>query len=154
MTARTVPQGTTGIVISISASLPLTYDAAGYADTDLAWTAIGQIENHGAHGGTKQIIEFTPVDTGVVQKIAGSKNYGNKSLMIGSVPSDAGQTILAAAFESDNPYSVKIAYPDGETHYLEALIAKHEYQDGAANDVSRVAVDLAVTRKPIVVAAA
>lgn len=153
MAGRTIPQGTTGIVISISAGLPLTYDAAGYADTDIAFTAIGQIEDHGSHGGTKQIIEFTPVDTGVVQKIAGSKNYGTKTMMLGSVPTDAGQVILAAAFESDNPYSVKVAYPDGEIHYLEALIAKHEYQDGPANNVSKVAIDLAVTRKPIVVAA-
>src|SRR5574343_1703245 len=111
MAGRTIPQGTTGIVISISAGIPLTYDAAGYADTDIAWTAIGQIEDHGSHGGTKQIIEFTPVDTGVVQKIAGSKNYGTKTMMLVSVPTDAGQVILAAAFESDNPYSGKVADP-------------------------------------------
>lgn len=153
MAGRTIPQGTTGIILAICATLPVTYDAAGYADTDLVYTAIGQVEDHGAHGGTKQIIEFTPVDTGIVQKIAGSKNYGTKTMMLGSVPTDAGQVILAAAFESDNPYSIKITYPDGEVHYLEALISKHEYQDGAANNVSKVAVDLAVTRKPIVVAA-
>lgn len=159
MTQRTGVQTMLGATLSLSATLPETYDAAGYASTDFTWTEIGEIENHGNHGGTKTIIEFTPVDTGVVTKLPGGKNYGNKSLMVGYIPGDAGQAMIETAFESTARYSAKITYPlgDGEVtneiHYLDVIVAKKEYQDGAVNDVRKISVDLAVCRKPIVVAA-
>lgn len=154
MAENTVPVSLTGAVLSISATLPDTYDAAGYASTDIVWSPIGEVENFGNHGGTKTITEFTPVDTGIVTKIAGSKNYGTMTLMMASIPTDAGQVILDSAFESNNHYSGKLAYPSGRIHYLDVLVAKNENQDGAANDVQKLAVDLALCRKPIKVAAA
>lgn len=153
MTGRTAVQSISGATLAISASLPTTYDAAGYSDTDIIWTLIGQVENYGNHGGSATVITFTPVDTAITAKAKGSKDYGSMALMIGSIPSDAGQVILATAFESTAHYSVRMTYPDGEIHYLDALISKHEFQDGAVNDVSKVAVDLAIARKPIVVVA-
>ena len=154
MTARTVVQSISGATLAISDDIPATYDEAGYESTDLAWTTIGEIENYGNHGVTANIAEFTPVDTGIVTKIKGSKNYGTMSMTLGSIPSDAGQAILEAAAESNNHYSAKMTYPDGEVHYMDVLVAKKEYQDGSVNDVSKIAVDLALCRKPVVVAAA
>jgi hypothetical protein len=151
MTARTVVEALSGATIAISATLPDTYDAAGYQSTDIVYTAIGEAENYGNHGMTATIIEFTPVDTAVVAKVKGSKNYGTMSMMFGHLPGNAGQVILAAAAESNAHYSVKIAYQDGEVHYLDVLVAKYENQDGDVNTVQRMAVDLAICRKPIVV---
>lgn len=153
MTARTVVQSISGATLAISASLPATYDQAGYEASAMVYTAIGEVENYGNHGVTANIAEFTPVDTAVVTKIKGSKNYGTMALMIGSIPSNAGQAIIDAASESNNHYSAKLSYPDGEVHYLDVLVAKKEYQDGSVNDVSKIAVDFAICRKPIVVAA-
>ena len=158
MTAPVNVESLTGAVLSISATLPATYDQAGYESTDIVWTAVGEIENFGNHGGTKTITEFTPISTGVVAKIGGSKNYGTMSMMLGNLAGDAGQALLRTAFEANNThYSVKIVYDDGtattdETHYLDVLVGKIENQDGAANDVRKLAVDLAICRKPIVVA--
>lgn len=152
MAGRTVVQSISGATLSISAALPATYDAAGYAA--LTYTEIGEIENFGNHGVTANITEFTPVSTAVVTKIKGAKNYGTMSLMIGSIPSDDGQILVEAAAESNNHYSAKLEYPDGEIHYMDVLVAKKEYQDGAVNDVSKIATDLAICRKPVVVAAA
>jgi hypothetical protein len=151
MVARTVVEALAGATIAISATLPETYDAAGYSSTDIVYTPIGEPENFGNHGGNATITEFTPVDTAVVAKVKGAKNYGTMSMMFGHKPGDAGQAILAAAFESNNHYSVKVAYPDGEVHYLDVLVAKHENQDGEVNDVQRLGVDFAICRKPIVV---
>lgn len=157
MTAPTVVESLAGAVLSISATLPDTYDAAGYASTDIVWTAVGEIENHGNHGGTKTVTEFTPVDTAVVAKVGGSKNYGTKSLTIGNLTTDQGQALLRTAFEASNThYSFKVVYSDGgattpETHYLDALVSKFENQDGAANDVRKVMCDLAICRKPVIV---
>jgi hypothetical protein len=154
MAARTVVQSIAGATLSISASIPATYDQAGYEASAMVYTALGEVENYGNHGVTANISEFTPVDTAVVTKIKGSKNYGTMALMLGSIPSNAGQVILEAAAESNSHYSAKFSYPDGEVHYLDVLVGKKEYQDGSVNDISKIAVDLNLCRKPIVVAAA
>lgn len=159
MPQRTVLQTMSGATLSISAAIPATYDAAGYAATGMTYTDVGEIENFGNHGVTATITEFTPISTATVGKFKGSKNYGTMSLAIGNLPGNAGQILLEAAAESTAHYSAKITYPlgDGETtaeiHYLDVLVAKKENQDGAVNDVRKLAVDLAVCRKPVVVAA-
>lgn len=155
MAQRTVINSAAGATLAITATLPATYDAAGYGATTIAWTSIGQVENLGNHGGTKTVTEFTPIDTAIVDKVGGSKNYGTMSLMIGSVPGDAGQILLNTAFEASNTrYSAKITYPDTSVHYLEVLVSKNEQQDGSVNDVQKLAVDLAICRKPVIVAQA
>lgn len=159
MTLRTNVQTISGATLAISAALPATYDSAGYGATSMTYTAIGQVENYGNHGGSATISKFTPVDTAVVAKVKGSKDYGQMTLMLGSVPGDAGQVILATAFESNAHYSVKMTYPLGngeataEIHYLDVLISKHEFQDGSVDNVSKMAADMELCRKPIVIAA-
>jgi hypothetical protein len=148
MTARTVIESLSGAVLSISASNPATYDLSGFGG--LGWTPVGQIENYGNHGMTAAVTEFTPVDTAVVAKVKGSKNYGTQSLVIGNMPGDAGQALLKAASESPNRYSVKILYPDTSIHYLDALVSKFEYVDGAVNDVQKVNCDLVLCRAPVI----
>jgi len=155
MTARTVVQSIAGAQLYMSASIPTTFDQAGYTDTDVipTWIEIGEVENFGNHGVTANITEFTPVATSVVTKIKGSKNYGTMAMTVGALPNSAGHVLLEAAAESHNHYSVKMIYPDGEIHYMDVLVGKKEYQDGSVNDVSRMAVDLALCKKPVVVAA-
>lgn len=157
MSAPTVVQSLAGASIFISATLPDTYDQVGYESTDIVWTEIGEIESFGNHGGRKNISEFTPVKTAIVAKVGGSKNYGTMSLVIGNLAGDAGQILLRTAFEDTNGhYSVKILYEDenaitDEVHYLDVIVASIENQDGAVNDVRKLAVDLAVCRKPTIV---
>jgi hypothetical protein len=151
---RTVVEALAGATLAISATLPETYDQAGYESTDLVFTEVGEIENYGNHGVTATITPFTPVDTATVAKVKGSKDYGNMALMVGNLPSDAGQAIVKAASESNNHYSIKITYPDGEIHYLDVLVSKFEYQDGQVNDVRRISVEFAVCRQPVEVDAA
>lgn len=153
MAAPTTVQSLSGATLALSAALPTTYDAAGYGATTMVYTLIGAVENFGNHGVTATITEFTPVDTATVTKVKGSKNYGTMSLTIGSIPSDAGQVMIDAAAESTARYSAKLTYPSGAVHYLDVLVAKAEFQDGAVNDIQKRGVDLAICRKPTVVAA-
>lgn len=153
MTAPTTVQSMSGATLALSASLPATYDAAGYGATGMVYTAIGNIEQFGAHGVTANVMKFTPVDTAVVSKVKGSKDYGNATYTLGNVPSDAGQTLLNTASESNNRYSAKLTYPSGEIHYLDVLVTKFEYADGTVDTVQKVAVMLEICRKPVVVAA-
>ena len=151
MAARTVVESLAGAVLSISASLPATYDASGYAAISAGMSAVGQVENYGNHGMTAAVTEFTPVDTAVVTKVKGAKNYGNMSLTIGHMPGDAGQAIVKAASESNAHYSAKLLYADGGAHYLDVLVAKFEYVDGTVNDVQKVNCEFALCRAPVIV---
>lgn len=159
MSEGTVLQTLSGAAIAISASLPATYDAAGYAATAITYTAIGQVETYGNHGVTANVSTFTAVADGIVQKFKGAKNYGTMELTLGYLPSDSGQDIVQAAVESQNRYSVKITYPlrasesTNEVHYLDVLVTKREWIDGGTDDVRKLAVAFDVCRAPIVVAA-
>ena len=151
MAERTVIEALAGATIAISASLPATYDAAGYGATTITYSAIGQVENFGAHGVTATVTEFTPIDTSVVAKIKGSKNYGNMDLTVAALPSDPGQDIVELASESANRYSIKLTYPDTSIHYLDVLVYKFENAGGAVNDVHKINVSFAICRKPVIV---
>ena len=152
MTQRTGIESLSGAVIGISASLPATYDVAGYDVSSIIFTPIGQAENFGSHGMVAAVTEFTAIADAVVQKVKGSKNYGTMSLSLGNVPGDAGQALLKIASEAVNThYSIEIRYPDTAFHYLDVLVTKFEYVDGAVNDVQKVNVDLAICRPPVIV---
>ena len=159
MAEGTVLQTLSGATLAISASLPATYDAAGYGASGITYTTVGQIEDHGAHGVTAAESTFTAVADAVVQKFKGSKNYGTKNLVIGNLPSDTGQDIIETAVESQNRYSVKVSYPlragesTAEVHYLDVLVMSREYQDGSVDAVRKINVSLGVCRRPVVVAA-
>ena len=90
MVQRVIINSAAGAVVSISASLPATYDAAGYGATTIVYTAIGEVETFGEHGVTAVVTEFTDVATSTVTKVKGAKNYGTKSLVIGGIPGNAG----------------------------------------------------------------
>ena len=154
MTERTVIESMVGTTVAISASLPATYDASGYGATTIAYTAIGEIESIGPHGVSATVTEFTPIASGVVAKVKGSKNYGNIAITAAYMPSDAGQDILEAAAESTSRYSVKITYQDASIHYLDVLVTKDEIQDGSVDDVQKRNFELAICRKPVIVAQA
>jgi hypothetical protein len=153
MPARTVVETLAGARIGISASLPTTYDAAGYDVSSLQFTPIGDVENYGNHGVVAAVTEFTPVDTAVVTKLKGSKNYGTMTMSMAYIPGSAGQLLVRTASESNAHHSVEIRYPDGEYHYLDVLVTKFEYVDGAVNDARKVNFDLAICRPPVVISA-
>ena len=159
MAERTVLQTMSGATIGISATLPATYDAAGYGATAMVYSTIGQIEDHGSHGVKSNIVTFAAVADAVLQKYKGVKDYGTQTLMVGCLPSDAGQDIAEAAAESQNRYSVKITYPVGtgestpEIHYLNVLVGSFEWQDGSVDNILKVSMDFAICRKPVVVPA-
>lgn len=159
MTARTNVQSLSGALLALSATRPPTFDSAGYSDTTIAWTTVGQIENFGNHGMTAQEINFTAVADAVVQKLKGSKNYGSMALSLGEVTSDTGQVLITTASESQNRYSARLTYPlgDGEVtnaiHYMDVLVMSREFQDGDVNSVRKLAVGLAICKKPVEIAA-
>jgi len=69
-----------GTKVYISATLPTTYDAAGF--TALTWVPLGEVSSLGAFGGKANVVKFTPIDTNIVAKRVGSVDMGTVQMQI------------------------------------------------------------------------
>ena len=152
MAAHTATASHTDTVFAISASLPATYDAAGYGATTITYTAIGKVISFPAFGSNRPTAEV-PLINAAVEFIKGSARYGGGDLKCGDVPADAAQVILKAAEASANHYSIKITYSDGEIHYLDVLVNKWELSEATENTPMIRTAGLQLCKTPVVVAA-
>jgi hypothetical protein len=153
MAAHTAVASLTGTTYAISASLPATYDAAGYGATTITYTAIGKVESMTPYGSERNVKEWVPIN-GDVEYTKDTPRYGSGDMVMGDVPADAGQVILKAAEVSPNHYSMKITYADGEVHYLDVLVSSWKLSGGKAGDPLTRTAKLAICKAPVVVAAA
>lgn len=152
MATRLTIESLTGSTYAICATLPTTYDAAGYGLTSLVYTAIGSVETVTNYGAKRSVTMFMPI-SGATQKVKGTPDYGVLTMTYGDVPTDAGQIIAKAAEASPNHYTIKITYPDGEIHYLDILNSSYEYQGAKAGDVKKVIATLNICAAPVIIAA-
>jgi hypothetical protein len=153
MPAHTTAASFTDATYAISASLPATYDAAGYGATTITYTTIGRVESFPEIGSERNVQEFEPIN-GAVEYIKGSARYGNGPMVLADVPADAGQVILKAAEASANHYSMKITYADGEIHYLDIIVAAWKLAQAASGAVMKRTAEIRVCKAPVIVAAA
>ncbi len=152
MTAHSSAASITDTVFSISANLPVTYDAAGYGATTVVFTVIDRVSEFPMYGAKRPVNKFTPIK-GAVEKTKGSPDYGSGDLKMADMPVDAGQVILKAADASPNHYSLKVAYPDGEIHYLDVLVSSWQLSGGKEGDPLIRTATLDLCKAPVVVAA-
>ncbi|MCG2586490.1 phage tail tube protein [Massilia sp. TS11] len=152
MAAHTTPAQNTDTTYAISASLPATYDAAGYGATAMVYTEITQVESWGPYGAKRSINKFQPIK-GAVSKAKGAPDYGDIEVVFAHIPGDAGQIIVKAADASPNHYSVKITYPDGEVDYLDVLVAGFEKSAAKEGEFQKITTTLGVCRAVVNVAA-
>jgi hypothetical protein len=108
-----------GTALAISAGVPATQDAAGYAA--LVHTEIGQIEKIGTIGSVFAKVEFQPLK-GAKQKHKGSVDYGSLQPSLAHDDTDAGQTLLRTAAGSNALYSFKVTLPDGAIRYFQGRV--------------------------------
>lgn len=153
MAAHTAVASFTDTTYAISATLPATYDAAGYGATGITYTAIGKVQSFLPFGSKRAVNEFRPV-SGAIEFIKGAPNYGAGDMVMADVPADAGQVILKAAEAADEHYSMKITYPDGEIHYLDVLCSGWVLSQSAEGAAMIRTATLNICKAPVVVAAA
>lgn len=149
--------GTLGARLFLS-STPLANDTtAADAITDFQGltinTEVGRIETFGEFGPDFETVTFTPVGTGIVQKLKGPLNYGTLALGIGQDLTDAGQIALKALADSldqhDYPFMISINTPDAEvdTVFFGGKVMSFRSVLGAANTVVRANVRIEITTK-------
>jgi len=137
-------QTVAGTSVHISAGIPATFDAAGYAAVT-GWAKIGEITDGGSHGKTYAEVTHSPIDTRTVQKFKGSINIGTKTLQLGIDDDDAGQTLVKTARDSDNDYSFKVTYQDGAIDYFQAKVMSFEKAAAGVDSIRTATVNLALT---------
>lgn len=118
-------QTVAGASLALSATIPATFDASGYAAVFSASpgpAVIGQITDAGQHGRVYNVVTHNPIGSRGTQKFKGSFNEGQKVLTVGIDEDDAGQTLAIAALNSDNDYSFKVLYQDGGIDYFQAKV--------------------------------
>lgn len=152
MTAHTAAASATDTRYYISANLPATYDAAGYADTDLIWAEIGRVQDFPPSGSKRNVNKFMPI-YGPVEKSKGAPDYGDGDLICADVPADPGQIIVKAAEASANHYSMKAVYPDAETHYFDVLVTGWQLQPQKEGAFLLRTGGLSFCKAPVIVAA-
>jgi len=137
--------------IFVSASLPATYNKAGYEA--LVYTEVGGAADLPALGGSANVVSYDLLSTGFTTKKKGQKQFGSATFNYASVPSDAGQVIMTAATLSQNSYSFKVVYNNGATDYVTAIVMGAPKNNGTADTVQAHTASLEYTSDVVFVAA-
>ena len=142
----------TDTTYAISATLPVTYDAAGYGATTMVYTLIGRVESFPEYGSQRSVAEFRPI-AGAVEKIKGAPDYGGGPMVMADMPLDTGQIILKAAEASQAHYSMKLTYADGEIHYLDVINTSWRVAQAQEAAFMKRTAEIQLCKNPVVVAA-
>lgn len=136
-----------GTVISISASTPATFNQAGYEASLISSSLvpIGEIVDGGEHGREYQVVRHLPMASRGVRKFKGSFDEGSKTLALACDTDDAGQIIAKAAVLSDNDYTFKVAYPNGDADYFQAKVTTFKTGTPGSDSVRTATITLELT---------
>lgn len=128
---------------------------------------VTKVESLGEFGDDTQIIEFTPLETGEVDKASGSTNYGALNITLGFLPENPGQERIEDASADKGKWNFKITLNDAPTDddgvvigtptiwYLPGSIVRSlKVNVPGANDIVKTTVVLELTKKPVRVPAA
>jgi hypothetical protein len=144
-------QSSAGTTISLSAALPATYNAAGFAA--LTFTALGEVTNIGEFGKVYTLITHNPLATRKTEKLKGSYNNGSATLALAIDKDDAGQILATTASDSDAAYSVEVVYQDGSIDYFTALVMSFTTNIAGVDDILSGSINIELDDDIVPVAA-
>lgn len=141
MTVKT----TATTILRVSAGIPATFDAAGYAA--LTYTTVGEITSIPEFGREFQLTTHNPIATRGTQKYKGSFNEGSIALAMGLDTDDAGQVIMKAAALSDSLYAFLITTSVGplDKYYFQGLVMKFKVNPGDVNAIMTASAMIEIT---------
>lgn len=135
----------TGTIVSMSATLPATYDGnvtTGYPAA--TFTEIGEVVDIGEIAKTWVPTVHQAVRRAYPQKLKDVYDIGNVPMTLGRVNNDVGQVLLATALASSASYSFKVALPGGDMAYFTGKVLKSGLGAIASGAVSSTVIDIAV----------
>ena len=126
-----------GTDIGISAVLPTTFDTApttGYPS--LIFLSITDVTDIPSFGPSHDVVNHTPLKTGIVAKFHGAKNNGSMSIPVGLDPTDPGQIAVQAALASKARVAWALTYSDGTKDYFAGKVMSFTKSAGIGSVVS------------------
>ena len=144
MAAASKAMTSAGTSISISATLPTTYDAAGFAAAPVAFVEIGEVSDLGEFGREYNVVKFNPLKSRRTIKRKGSYDDGTVQVQLARAATDAGQVILRSATNSDASHSVKIVLQDGSKFYFTAQVSSLTTNIGNVDQITSSTIKLEI----------
>lgn len=147
-------QSSVGITVGVSATLPATHDAAGFAA--LTFTPCGKLSAAAPMTGTYDVATFDNLSTGEEEKVLDVLRAGNGDMTFAYDDEDAGQTILDTRGNSDTPSEHNVAFEftlnNGDVYYRLAVLTSYR-PEGTVGQVLTATVAAEFYRKHIKVPA-
>ena len=119
----------------VSDDLPATNNQAGFEAVGVVWTEVGNVTAIQVPSVSYAEVSLQPLGNRLTQYEKGSKDYSALTADMGYLASDAGQTLLIAAHNSDVNYSFKVEYASGEKRYMVGKVFNLEQPSGGIDDV-------------------
>lgn len=132
-----------GTTFFVSAAFPTAETVVAYEL--LTWTQVGEVTDYGDIGSTTELLDHTPVETGVTEKVYGVRNENGYPLKIAQDSGDAGQVILSTAYDARAFVSTKLVEVGGATEYSKSAIAGLPVNIGSASNTKVISVDLMIS---------
>lgn len=133
--------------IGVSASLPATYDAAGYGA--LTFATVGQVTDWTAGGQVYNVVTSNPIAQRSTDKYKGTFNNGADSITVNRDDDDAGQVIIQAALTDDADYAFEVTYQDGTIDYFTGKVVSFDTVAGGADSIVQKTIQLERTRSTV-----
>ncbi len=152
---------TAGAILYIGGSLPA--QTSDFVLGDFAgqsWVQVSWMENIGAFGDEAATITFDAIEQQRTQKLKGTRNAGDMSLVCGIDYEDAGQVAIRAAEATPNNYAFKVQFNDAPVggtpseRYFIALVMTAREQLDTANNVMKLNATLGINSNIVRVNAA
>lgn len=102
----------------------------------VSYTEVKEIVDLGEFGRTYNLVTHNPLGDRVTVKRKGSINNGNLAVQMAYAPADPGQTLLAAAVDSDSSYSYKVELQDGTEFLFTAQAMGYPIQVGGVDSIT------------------
>jgi hypothetical protein len=129
----TLAQTVAGSSLKISASLPATYDSAGFSA--LTYTSVAEVTDIGSLGKEYTLVTHNPVGDRKTYKFKGSYNNGALALKLAKAITDPGQILLTSANDSDASFSFLITTQDGRKMYFTGKVLSYVTNIGTVNNI-------------------
>lgn len=135
-----------GALVAVSAGLPATIDAAGFAAK--AYSNVGRIESFPPIGDTSEDVNFTLL-SGRTEHVNGALDGGTGEFAFVQDGVDAGQTLLITSSNTATDVSWRITDPDGTIVYVGGKVANVRDRERTASTVKGMTGEVRINTRDV-----